>query len=62
MDADGTKYTYMMDTLKAFRDPCHAVFDIVVVILIMGIVTIGLQILRDKGYITNYHFTNIHTA
>jgi hypothetical protein len=61
-DADGTKHVHFMETVKAFRQPCHAVFDIVMVILIMGFVTIGLQILRDKGYIENYHWTNIQPA
>lgn len=48
-----------METLKLFRDPLHACFDLTLLILILGMVTIGLHLIRDKGYIENYHFTNI---
>ena len=62
MDGDGIKHVPLMETLKAFKSPCHAAFDIIMVILIMGAISIGLQILKYKGYIDTYHITDIQTA
>lgn len=53
------KFDYFEDTLNLFRTTKHAVFDMFLVIVILGLVTIGLHILRDKQYIRDFHVTNI---
>ena len=59
VDMHGIRYDYFEDTLNQFRTTGHAIFDMCLVILIMGLISIGLQLLQVKGYIDTYHYTNI---
>lgn len=54
---DHMTHSYYLDTLNDVRPTFQALSDIVLAVVIMVCVMGGLMLLRDKGYLHNYHWT-----
>ena len=48
-------------TVNEVRKVNHVFFDMVVAVAILSLVTLCLQLLYMKGYIQNYHITDLPT-
>lgn len=61
MDPYAIKFENTYKQISAIRKPNHVYFDLVLTVVIIILATLCLQLLYMKGYIQDYHHTNLPT-
>lgn len=62
VDPYAIKFDNLMETMDVLRKPNHVYFDIFLIVATLSLVTLCLQLLYMKGYISDYHITTLPTS